>query len=279
MYGLGGVIVLLYLAAIGVLAAGAGLVDLALLPFRPLMATRYYVGMFQVQAARAQAATFVRAGHYVLTPPAQGDWRRITPLNGSAQSPTMDVAEAPYRGARELFVRDPTARRPSALRKLGESRLVQDSHTPASNLPRGRTDPAALLRVDALEPDTADLRERLDAFVTAARAGPDPATPLRASGDRYRETRHEQSVADVGGMRCLRDEFAYVWLDDPPHSKRVSRHLALTLACADPACPGDVVSLVVRGKDDGKGLLVQQGRTFLDSFRVDPAVTPVCRPR
>jgi len=279
VYGLGGIILLVYYAAVGVLAAGAGLIDLVLLPFRPLMPTTYYVGTSAVEAARVEAAAPLHAGHYVIGPPAPGDWRRISPRAGSEQSPTMDAAGAPYRGARELFVRDPTARRPSAIRKLGESPLPGLSDSSSPNLPRGRTEPAALLRVDMLEPGTSDLETRLDAFIAATRAGADPAAPLRASAGLYQEARHEQSFVQVGGMSCLRDELVYLWLDAPANRKHVSRRVVLTLACADPSCPGQVVSLVVRGEDDGKGELVRQGRTFLESLRVDPAVTPACQAR
>lgn len=275
MYGLGGVVILLYFAAIGVLAAGAGLIDLALLPFRPLMPVTYYVGTFPVEATRVQADAPLRAGHYLFAPPAPGDWRRIAPRGGTEQSPTMDAAGAPYRGARELFIRDPTARRPSALRKLGESPLSGSSDSTSPRVPHGRTEPAALLSVGVLEPGTEDLERRLDAFIAGTRAGANPATPLRESAGMYQEARHEQAMVQVSGMPCLRDELAYLWLE----GRHVSRRVALTLACADPACPGRVVSLVVRGLDDGRDELVRQGRGFIDSFRVDPAATPVCQAR
>jgi len=279
VYGLGGLITLVYFAAIGVLFAGAGLIDLTLLPFRPLMRTTYYVGTFPVEAIRVKAATPLHAGHYVIAPPAPGDWRQIRPLNESSRSPMMDLATAPYRGARELFIRDPTARRPSAVRKLAESPLVSTSEDRAADLPSGRTEPAALLRVDVPEPGTADLEVWLDAFIAATRAGADPSTPLRASTTVYQEARHEQSFVHVGGMPCLRDELEYLWLEAPARRKTVSRRVALTLACADPACPGQVVSLVVRGRADDGGKFVRQGRAFLDSLRVDPAATPVCLTR
>jgi len=80
-------------------------------------------------------------------------------------------------------------------------------------------------------------------------------------------------------MPCVRDEFLYLWMDNPTRKDRASRHLAFTLACADPACPDQAGSLVVRGKADSGGDVEWQARSFLASLRVDPAVTPVCAER
>jgi hypothetical protein len=276
----GGVLILLYIAAACVLFAGAGLVDLVLLPFRPLMPTTYYVEKLAVRATRLDGRTPVRVGHYLIQPPAPGDWRRITALEGAAQSPVMDVAAAPYRGARELFVRDPTARRPSAVRKLADSPIMfpPEEHVPGAP-PPGRVDPAAFVRVDRLEPAEGDVRDRLGGFVEETRAGPDPRIRLSASPGLYQVARSEQASLRIEGLQCVRDEFVYLWLDTPARRGSVSRHLALTLACADPACPGQVVMLAVRGKADSGGNLERQGRSFLESFRVDPAAAPVCAAR
>lgn len=273
----GGILILFYFAVIGLLFAGAGLVDLVLLPFRPLMPTTYYVATFAVTATRLDSRTPVRVGHYVIQPPAPGDWYRITTLGGAAQSPMMDLESAPYRGARELFVRNPTVRRPSAVRKLGDSRIAlpPEGHVPGAP-PQGRTEPAAFVRVDALEPAEGDVQGRLAAFIERTRTGPDPRSPLIANPGRYQVARAERTAIQIDGMPCLRDEFAYLWLDSPSRKGRVTKHLVFNLACADPACPGQVARLVVRGRADAGGNLERQGRSFLESFRVDPAIAPVC---
>jgi len=276
----GGIIILLYYAFVGVLFAGAGLVDLLLLPFRPLMPTTYYVDTLAVTATRLASRAPVHAGHYLITPPSPGDWYRITALNAAAQPQGTGLESAPYRGARELFIRSPTARRPSAVRTLADSPIVGQppNHVPGAP-PRGRTEPAAYLEVNRLEAGDGDVRAGLARFIDVTRAGPAWSGPLSTHAGRYQVARHEQSFARVGGMPCLRDEFVYLWLEHPTRKSKVSRHLAFTLACADAACPGQVVSLVVRGKVDSGGDLERQARSFLDDLGVDPAVEPVCAAR
>ena len=257
-----------------ILLAGAALVDLVLLPFRPLLPTVYYVDTFKVTATRLKSSTPVHVDHYVIQPPAGADWYRITKLEGAAQSPFMEPESGTYYGARELFIRNPTARRPSAARTLLDSRL---SGGPApSGPPRGRIEPAALVRVEQLEPGTAEVKTRLAAFVEASRTAPNGDGLLTDKPGLYQVERTAQSFIQVGNVPCLRDEFVYLWLDHPERRSTVSRHLAFTLACADPACPGQALSLVVRGKADSGGGLERQGRSFLEGLRVDPAVTPVC---
>jgi hypothetical protein len=277
----GGIFVLLYFAAMGILFAGAGLVDLVLLPFRPLMATTYFVDTIAVDAKRLKGSSpSVHVGHYIIQPPTAGDWYRITALEGAAQSPTMDVPSAPYRGARELFIRNPTARRLSAVRALADSPISMppEDHRPGAP-PKGRIEPAALVRIERLEPREGDTRARLEALIEASRQGPASSGPLAASPGLYQVVRAGQTGVQVGTLTCVRDEFVYLWLDRPDFKGPVSRHLTFTLACADPACPGQVVSLVVRGKADSGGDLERQGRSFLDGFRTDAAVTPVCSAR
>ena len=241
------------------------------------MPATYYVATFAVTATRLDSRAPVRVGHYVIHPPAPGDWYRITTLEGAAQSPMVDQESAPYRGARELFVRNPTVRRPSAVRKLGDSRIALplEGHVPGAP-PQGRTEPAAFVRVDALEPAEGDVLGQLAALIERTRTGPDLRSPLTANPGRYQVARTERTVIQVDGMSCLRDEFAYLWLDSPSRKGRVTRRLDFTLACADPACPGQVARLVVRGKADADGNLERQGRSFLGSLRVDPAISPVC---
>lgn len=278
--GLGGILILLYFAGIGLLFAGAGLVDLVLLPFRPLMPATYYVESFAVTATRHNSRTPIRVDHYVIQPPAPGDWYRIAVPTGAVQSPMMDLDSAPYRGARELFIRNPTSRRPSAVQKLADSRIVSppEDHVPGAP-PRGRTGPAAFVRVDRLDSADGDIHSRLGAFIEESRTGPDPRIRLSASPGLYQVARSERSFAESSGRSCVHDELVYLWLDNPSRRTGVSRHLAFTLACADSACPGQVVSLVVRGKVDSGGNLERQARSFLDGFRVDPAATPVCSAR
>jgi hypothetical protein len=276
--GLGGVY-FFYYVGIGLLVVGAGLLDLVLLPFRPLMPATYYVDTFAVAATRAASRAPVHADHYVIDPPSAGDWYRITALTG-ALSPMMDLHSAPYRGARELFIRSPTAMRPSAFRKLADYRTRQsgNGHIPGATAP-GRTEPAAFVRVDRLEAGTGDVQEGLASFIDAARTGPSLSGLLSNNPDRYQLARNEQSFIQVGGMPCVRDEFVYLWMDDPTRKDKASRHLAFTLACADPACPDQAVSLVARGKADAGGDLERQARSFLGGLRIDPAVAPVCAER
>jgi hypothetical protein len=279
MYGIGGILVLLYFAAVGILFAAAGLVDLVLLPFRPLMATTYFVDTIAVDAKRLKGSSpSVHVDHYIIQPPTAGDWYRITALEGAAQSPMMDHPSAPFRGARELFIRNPTARRPSAVRALWDSPIGGRPPSPGAP-PKGRIEPAALVRIERLEPREGDTRARLEALIEASRQGPASSGPLAASPGLYQVVRAGQTGVQVGSLTCVRDEFVYLWLDRPDFKGPVSRHLTFTLACADPACPGQVVSLVVRGKADSGGDLERQGRSFLDGFRADAAVTPVCSAR
>lgn len=276
--GLGGMY-FFYYVGLGLLVVGAGLLNLVLLPFRPLMPATYYVDTFAVAATRAASRTPIHAGHYAVDPPSAGDWYRITALTG-ALSPMMNLESAPYRGARELLIRNPTAIRPSAFRKLADYRTRKsgNGHIPGATAP-GRTEPAAFVRVERLEAGTGDVQAGLPSFIEATRTGPSLSGLLSDNPGRHHVTRHEQSFIQVGGMPCVRDEFVYLWMEDPTRKDKASTHLAFALACADPACPDQAVSLVVRGKADAGGDLERQARSFLASFRVDPAVTPVCAGR
>jgi hypothetical protein len=276
--GIGGLYVFYYVG-LGLLVVGAGLLDLVLLPFRPLMPATYYVDTFAVAATRAASRTPVHVDHYVINSPSAGDWCRITTLTG-ALSPMMNLQSAPYGGARELFIRSPTSMRPSAFRKLADYRTRQSAngHIPGAT-PPGRTEPAAIVRVDRLEAGTGDVRAGLASFIDATRTGPSRSGLLSSNPGRYQVARNEQSFIQVSGMPCVRDEFVYLWMDDPTRKDKASRNLASTLACADPACPDQAVSLVVRGKADAGGDLEREARSFLASLRVDPAVAPVCAAR
>ena len=276
--GLGGMY-FFYYVGLGLLVIGAGLLDLVLLPFRPLMPATYYVDTIAVAATRAARRTPVHAGHYVFDPPSAGDWYRITTLTG-ALSPMMNLESAPYRGARELFIRNPTAIRPSAFRKIADFRTRQSGkgNIPGASAP-GRTEPAAFVRVDRLEPGTGDVQGGLASFIEATRTGPSLSGLLSNHPGRYQVARNEQAFIQAASMPCVRDEFVYLWMDDPARKGKTSTHLAFALACADPACPDQAVSLVVRGKADAGGDLERQARSFLAGLRIDPAVTPVCAGR
>ena len=182
--GLGGMYVFYYVG-LGLLVVGAGLLDLVLLPFRPLMPATYRVDTFAVAATRAATRTPVHVDHYVIDPPSAGDWYRITTLTG-ALSPMMNLQSAPYRGARELFIRSPTAMRPSAFRKIADLRTARsgNGHIPGATAP-GRTEPAAFVRVDRLEAGTGGVQAGLASFIEATRTGPSLSGLLSNHPDRY----------------------------------------------------------------------------------------------
>jgi hypothetical protein len=277
--GFGGIFVLFYFLAVGLAFAGAGLIDLMLVPFRPLLPVKHYVDTIAVEAKKiGRDAAPLRVDHYDLAPPTGGDWYHITEREPAARY-LFTVPESGADGARELFIRNPTARRPSAVRKLAGTKFADPPNGYASAPPKGRTEPAAFLRIDQVAAGDGELRPRLAGFIEGARAGPMPAGLLNAHQGRYQIARHDEALAAVGGLSCLRDEFVYLWMEDPGKKDTLSRRLEFTMACADPACPGQVISLVVRGKADSRGELERQGRAFFEGFRVDPARPPVCGAR
>jgi hypothetical protein len=272
----GGIVILFYFMAVGVAYAGAGLLDLVLLPFRPLMPATYYVDSFVVDATKVRGhAAALHVGHYTIRPPAGGDWYRISEAQPAVRY-LFTVPESGADGAWELFIRNPSARRSSVVRKLAGTRFGGQSADYVPQPPRGRTEPAAFVRIDRLPPGDGALQDRLASFIDHVRAGPPAYGLLSTNAGRYQVAGHESSFADIDGMPCLRDEFVYLWMDNPGGKGGLARRVEHTLACADPSCPGQVVSLVVRGKADAHGDLERQGRAFLDGLRVDKTVAPVC---
>jgi hypothetical protein len=128
-----------------------------------------------------------------------------------------------------------------------------------------------------LEPG-ADVRRELQRIVERTRAAP----PGRGYGvlsqaeGRYQVERSASSFAEQGGLTCVRDDFVFLWQDNVEKKTRPSRHLESTTICADPACPGQAVSLVVRAEGDDQTALQREVEAFLSGVAVEPATTPVC---
>ena len=138
--GLGGILILFYFAGMGLLFAGAGLVDLVLLPVPAADAGDVLRRGVCRHGNQAQQPAPVRVGHYVIQPPAPGDWYRIAVLEGAAQSPMVDQESAPYRGAGSCSSGTPRSEGhlPSRSWPIPESCLPPEGHVPGAP-PQGRT--------------------------------------------------------------------------------------------------------------------------------------------
>jgi hypothetical protein len=274
MAGEGAVLLIIALAY-----AGAGLVDLVLLPFRPLMPKTYIVGTTVVRASRVDpGGQPLPIDHYLIQPPEGPDWYVIAPPDVPPEAPHAGAPLGPkpaaFPGARMLFVRKPTTRKFLAVRGLSRAFSVGPGGPP-----RGRTDPAAFVRIEQLEPDAGGLRAQLVASIERGRTRPDGGGLPDTADSRYRLARSEQSFADVGGIPCVRDEFVLLSMDEPGAGHTVTRYLAFTVMCADPACPGQAVSLNVRATGNDTDVAEREVRTFLEGARVDRALTPACAAR
>jgi hypothetical protein len=253
----------------------AGLVDLALLPFRPLLPKTFYVGTAVVQAARVDPRARPTAlGHYLIQAPTGADWYRITPPDVPSEAPQVGPGFGPklalFREARLLFVRKPTSHKPLALRGL--DRALEPSPAPM----RGRMEPAAFVRVDRLDPSTGNLQAQLSAVIERSRAAPNGSSLEDVEQGRYQAARAERSFTTIEGLPCVRDEFVFLYLDDPSHRSKASRHVAHAMVCADPACPGQAISLLLRATGSQTGAVEREAGAFLEGLRIDRTATPAC---
>lgn len=236
--------------------AAAGVVDLALLPFRPAMPRTVYVGHARVDAVRVEpGAGALGLDHYRVQPPGGGEWFRIEPPANAE----IDVS------ARLLFVHKPMGRKPSAFVALNEA--ASDAEV------RGHVEPAAFARVEPLPGGMYDLRATLEAGVTHGRslgsAGPDVPSNFQVQ-------RQRRVLVEQDGVTCLREEFVILERVDARRLGGVRRRIEHTTLCADPTCPGQGLRLVFRDSGRDTDEVEREARAFLAAARIDPAVPAVC---
>lgn len=233
--------------------AAAGLVDLLLLPFLPLMPQTFYVGTAKVAATRVEpVAAPVAIGHYQVQPPGSRDWFRIEP-------PAQTMVDP---GAILLFVRKPTSRRPFLTVKLDD----------AGRTVMGKTEPAAFVRIETL-PGGDDPRRQLKEACENRRTL--VSASMSESGN-YQVERESQAFLESGGVLCLRDDFVSLLRDDLQRKGGVSRHVELSMLCADPACPGRAIRLVFRTSGTGTDQAEREAQSFLTPAAIDAGSAPAC---
>lgn len=239
-----------------VVNAAAGVVDLALLPFRPAMPRTVYVGFTRVDAVPVEpGAGALALDHYRIQPPGSREWFRIEPPAHAE----IDLS------ARLLFVRTPMSRKPSAFVALNESASGSAVH--------GQVEPAAFARVEPLPGGMGDLRGTLEAGVTQGRSigrvGPDQP-------GNFQVQRQVRVLVERDGVTCLREELAILERVDTWRLGGVVRRVEHTTLCADPACPGQGLRLIFRDSGRDTDEVEGEARAFLESVLVDAAVPAVC---